>query len=190
MRKILALTGILLLVLMMISCDGDGGGTTNYFPTTNLSLWNYDDILNVTTQSGDRSYRLNGTANHNTQGSLQVLEVYYNGTYDHSLYLKANSNEVSWYFDLTSDEHFELIQYPLTVGKTWNWTRMGFTATAVVQAEESQTVPAGTFSNCMKIEYYIDGDLANTMWFAPNVGMVRDYISGYDYRLFEYNIPS
>lgn len=210
MKKIIALMGVLLLILLLISCEeeGNGGDVTTYFPTTDGSLWNYDDILTmtsqntgvtalglnemgVTSQSGDLSFKINGTASHNTQGTLYVVEVYMNSTYSHSLYMKANNSEVSWYYSLTADDHWELIKYPLTVGKTWSWTLYGSSMSAVVQAEESQTVPAGTFSNCMKIEYFADSSLTETIWFAPNVGIVRDYYSGaYDYQLQNYNIPT
>lgn len=62
--------------------------------------------------------------------------------------------------------------------------------TGIVMEKETVKVPAGTFENCLKVEYRTDttlstipeeivdntetaGESVTTLWFAPNVGIVK-----------------
>ncbi len=69
----------------------------------------------------------------------------------------------------------------MTVGQTWAWLPdddTGSTTTATVEAIESVTVPAGTFSNAYRVDIRSD-DLPSpsmpveTYWFVSGVGYIR-----------------
>ncbi|MCP4230112.1 MAG: hypothetical protein GY771_08185, partial [bacterium] len=64
---------------------------------------------------------------------------------------------------------------------------------ATVVAVEDVTVPAGTFEDCYKIEYYYEslsqGKGINTIWYASGVGGRYGVDEGF-YSLSSYNLPS
>ena len=64
---------------------------------------------------------------------------------------------------------FVLLDFPLTIGKTWTVDRM-FGAT--VMTNESVTVAGGTFNDCVQVRY-LGGVTTVYYWYARNVGLVK-----------------
>lgn len=206
---------IIILSIFVVACDeGAGGGGEEFYPTPDGANWIYDiwemdtyssdsensnlGLLNVisnyaTTQEDQLTMRINGTAQHQTAGNVDILEGAIDGSEFAILYyIFVDQNEGRWYYALDDDTHWLLLKFPLTSGKTWNFDLYGLTYEAKIIGEESVTVPAGTFDNCIKIEYKYEGILVDRIWFSANVGMVRIYepMSYVDLQLSIYNLPT
>jgi len=62
-------------------------------------------------------------------------------------------------------------------GQVWTFRSRVKTAIAcTVAARVTETVPAGTFRNCLEVRFLFSGvdGATETRWFAPNVGVIRD----------------
>lgn len=62
-------------------------------------------------------------------------------------------------------------------GQVWTFRSRVKTAIACsVAARVTETVPAGTFRDCLEVRFLFTGaeDASETRWFAPNVGVIRD----------------
>jgi hypothetical protein len=209
---------IVILSIFVVACDkkGEGGGD-EFYPTPDGAKWLYNisgmggyssdsqnsnfGLLNIisdyaTTQQDQIYLRINGTAQHQTAGTVDVLEASPDDSeYVIFYYIYVDENEGRWYYYLDDDTHWLLLKFPLTSGKTWNFDLYGATYTATIIGEESVTVPAGTFENCIKIEYSEEGIVVDRIWFSADVGMVRvneitEDMSYMDMQLLSYNIPT
>jgi len=209
---------IIILSIFVVACDkkGEGGGE-EFYPTPDGATWTYSisltgdylsdsensnfGLLNIisnyaTTQQSQTTMRINGTDQHQTAGTVDILEA----SVDDSpfiivYYIFIDENEGRWYYALDDDTHWLLLKFPLTSGKTWDFDLYGSTVTAKIIGEESVTVPAGTFKNCIKIEYSQEGIVGDRIWFSADVGMVRineitEDMSYMDLQLLSYNIPT
>jgi hypothetical protein len=122
-------------------------------------------------------------------GTMQILEWRGGDLYLHG---------VRVWVDGSYSEDMNLYQPPLlylessarpgevwTVGKQKNMG-IDLSTTATMEAPETVTVPAGTFSNCLKVVYLStvenlpnkarleDGSVQDTVWYAKDVGMVQE----------------
>ncbi|MGH7961725.1 MAG: hypothetical protein ACRERD_07835, partial [Candidatus Binatia bacterium] len=73
--------------------------------------------------------------------------------------------------EVLSKEPQLFLKVPLTKGATWenNWGKYEVTAVDV-----SETVPAGTFKNCVEVTYRAhSGDVTIVSLYAPGVGMIQ-----------------
>jgi len=62
-------------------------------------------------------------------------------------------------------------------GKSWTFRNRAKIAIACsVAARVTETVPAGTFRDCLEVRLLFTGveGVSETRWFAPNVGVIRD----------------
>jgi hypothetical protein len=62
-------------------------------------------------------------------------------------------------------------------GQVWTFRSRAKTAIAcTVAARVTETVPAGTFRDCLAVRFLFTGveGASETRWFAPNVGVIRD----------------
>lgn len=154
---------------LLVSCDGDNGGTTPTpetfsYPHADGSEWIYSyEGENIV------KYVISGTYGHPSAGSTQKLISYVNVTdawekYD-TQYLKVTSTDVRLYLDKTSAGYYMLLKFPLEVGNQWNAGK-GYTAN--VSSKPTVSVPAGSFS-CYKIDY-TSSSWNMTFWWPSNVG--------------------
>jgi hypothetical protein len=169
-RGIIVGAGLLAIVIpLLVSCDGDDGGTTPTpeafsYPHANGSEWIYSfEGENIV------KYVISGTYGHPSAGSTQKLISYVNVTdawekYD-TQYLKVTSTDVRLYLDKTSAGYYMLLKFPLEVGNQWNAGK-GYTAT--VSSKTNASVPAGSFS-CYKIDY-TSSSWNMTFWWPSKVG--------------------
>lgn len=195
-RSIITLVAIFALSFILLSSDCEeenGGVATNYFPHADQTTWVFDEVIEDETIT----MKLNGTENHATAGEVQVLEMTTGGETFYT-YIKANDNGVTMYFDLTTDDRWEILRYPIKVGDTWHWDITYNDENpendeewhAEVLAEENVSVPAGEFT-ALKITLSSAGYVDETFWFASGTGWVRDYAEGYyDRQLRSFNQPS
>lgn len=188
MKRIILSTAILAAILALLSCGEEGDVTGNYFPNKDQSEWHYS------CQYGTLIAKFNGTANHSTLGSLQVLETYYDSYPGDFYYLLVNSEGVTAYRYLDDTNYrWEAIKYPLENGKSWDWTINADLYTATVTSiNETVGTPLRTFTNCIVIEYRINGELDGVAYLASDVGAVRLLIGELewaDLKLTYYTIP-
>ncbi len=74
-----------------------------------------------------------------------------------------------------------ILRYPLKVGSSWieTFSGQGNVVHKIAALGVSVNVPAGKFTNCIKVDIYgLDGKKAGSRWFAPGVGLVKDFIKG------------
>lgn len=177
-------------ILCFASCSeepyiGDEG-RDSYFPHMDKAMWEYliDDF------SAENTYLtiyLDGVSHHQTQGTLQVCLLYLDYQFYDKIYLLANEHEVTTYKYLnTEEESMKLIDYPLTLGKTWSW---GEYFAEVTSLTETLHTPKGDFENCAVIRYYQNGVWSQAFCFAKGVGIVRFLIENDDYKLTNYILP-
>ena len=74
---------------------------------------------------------------------------------------------------------YYLLKAPLMVGTTWDLTPL-YARRAIMSINASTTVPAGTFTGCIKVKQTYTtpsmADVVVTYWFAPGVGVARTEI--------------
>jgi len=63
------------------------------------------------------------------------------------------------------------IKAPINEGASWESKGIIFT---IISINDTVTVPAGTFNNCLKIKWSLkDGEMIN--WYAPDIGVIKLY---------------
>ncbi|MEI6206115.1 MAG: hypothetical protein WCP20_04980 [Desulfuromonadales bacterium] len=176
------------MTLVLTGCGSDGGGTQNgtYLPVTVNSTWTYN--------SGARTEKI--TANTNNQITREVVTstgksvatetvssnaFYLTGreTYD-TAGTKTNSitygpmpgmlfvpSSTAPGYHETQTVQISVQPANTTSSLTQNITVVGF---------ETISVPAGTFSNTLKIETAIS-NTTYLSWFALNIGMIRQDVN-------------
>ena len=133
--------------------------------------------------------------------------------------IKAQTSEDEESFDLVIDieveaeDNLNLIPFPISVNEEWDVNQVKvkikiipigiedpdpaeitfnfvINGTGIVQGTETVETPAGTFEDCLKVEYQTEttvstipedvsegmdspGETVTTVWFAPNIGIVK-----------------
>jgi DUF3108-like len=149
---------------------------------------NGDTVLCRSTSQEQRETE--GGSSKSSGGSMQILEWRHDDLYLHGIRI---------WIDGSYSEDMNLYQPPLLylkssagAGETWKvgmQMSMGteLSTMATVQGTETVTVPAGTFSNCLKVVYRSvveklpgnllleSGNVQDTVWYAKDVGMVKEF---------------
>lgn len=180
-KKGFFLTGILFcLAVLIYGCSvQSGGGGSSYFPTTDGYSWllretdGWGTLITVegtTVIPGDVAVKVFKSTILNALGeTFATAEAYYRvtsaGVYNHGS------------FPNPTNPGLLMLAFPLSVGKTWTIFSVGDEALlGSVVAEESLTVPAGTFE-CFKISYIDkEGTVETTVtnfWYGDGVGLVK-----------------
>lgn len=131
-----------------------------------------------------------GRPSESSGGSMQILEWRHDDLYLHGVRAWVNGSY---------SEDMNLYQPPLTylkssagAGNSWKLgvqKNMGaeLSTIATMEGAETITVPAGTFSNCLKVVYRSvvenlpgalrveSGNVQDTIWYAKDVGMVKEF---------------
>jgi len=113
-------------------------------------------------------------------------------------FVKAVDEVAAWRCNLPNTRSWQWLVSNLTIGNTFTLQLVPDLASDVylhgtIAANESATVPAGTFSNCVRVDYVIDygtsactdsagnpvgtfrSETRGSIHFAPNVGPVRSH---------------
>jgi len=203
MSRLIKIIMIIIILMLISTCDegGNGTGDQNYMPNADQSIWQYSQLEGINTiQQADVVVKINGTETHAIVGQLQVVEIFQDTILTDTLYALIDSTGVIVYTNLINEESIILLQYPLEEGKIWTFVYDSDLYHAEVMGEETVIVPAGTFNNCMRIDYtyynpYYGDELVATLWFHNGTGIVqgydvREYYDTLIYQLLDYNIPS
>ncbi|MGQ9706530.1 MAG: hypothetical protein ACUVWP_05940 [bacterium] len=196
MNRILLLSLFIISILLFFSCEEEPlPEIFIYYPNPDQSEWNYIDVI----ANDEWNYKLNGTAYHQIYGPVQVLEItYQNNTEQRYVQLVDEDSDgktdlVVFYYNLDTDARIVWLKYTdgkINVNDKWEWEIQGIKYNAVVLAKETVNVPAGKFTNCIKVQYSSGGEVIDVIWFANKVGIVRDALgTDYDLQLKSYNIP-
>ena len=182
------LAGILVLfVVLAVGCTqliSNGEGGSSYFPDDQGNTWEYinsDDTSTITEVDGvrilpgDILVNIFKTTDYDSGGTeIGTSEDYYRVT-DTAVYNYGASGG-------TFDPPLLILEFPLSVGKTWTVFENLPTSetTANVVANETVDTFAGEF-DCYKVRYSVklnDVEVSSmTHWFAEDVGKVK-MISG------------
>jgi hypothetical protein len=191
------------------------GDPLNYFPMTKGSTWTYSGIDSITGQTPVAYTDISTITGTKTINGAQAIvwsesNQWNAGKPEDDYYVKDSNGLIYLGSNEMSIMVRQLIPYwevkfPLTAGSgyvLWNKTGMDFGEDAdldginetfdvyatitVLSSSETVTVPAGTFTNCVKIEAYeyITVTLSKTkttvpftgivdLWTAPGVGIVK-----------------
>jgi hypothetical protein len=99
-----------------------------------------------------------------------------------AIYMRHNAAGLLRRSSATSQPFF-VMKNPVEVGTTWtvSWVTEGISYTSrltVRSVDDTVATPAGTYTNCMKIEDVLalsgQEDDVVTYWYAPDVGEVRE----------------
>ena len=201
--------GIILSELcLVISC---GWSDIDYFPLNKGKYWRY--AMTYQTMDGHFKgvYAVENLGQEKINGENVYIRQLLDGSYDYiqvnekGIFLKGSEKTVDFKTENKEADRY-IIQYPLQVGNKWNETvvskaliktgppqKTEFHIVAKIPVDvtiESMTdtvkVPAGTFTNCMRItlkgsDFVNAGNyvgmtvvrLNETNWYAPDVGLVK-----------------
>lgn len=179
--------------------DDDSAGTEydSYLPLYEGNRWDF--AVTSTEESGTGSAQVLGMSAFNGQQSLpvQFMETSGQGLGTGNVYLHANTAVVDVYgavYDSANyilDMPFTIIQFPLSVGKSWSSTSSmtieGIPATlsaqTTVDSMENVTVGGTEYTGCFKLSttvsitvtviFPIQFDIPIQSWLAPNIGPVQ-----------------
>jgi len=165
-------------------------GTVNeeIFPAPAHYKKNGDTVLSQSTSK--EQHDVDGHSIEVSGGSIQILEWRHGDLYSHGIRVWVDgsySEAMNLY-----DPPLPLLKSAAHPGETWtvgNQKNMGIglSTIATMQAPETVTVPAGTFTNCLKVLYSSTveslngkarlegGNVQDTIWYAKNVGTVKEF---------------
>lgn len=155
----------------------------NYFPHGGGSWWRYQDtempgyfirefsgntlIGNINAQNWVKTF-------YDTAGTQLAVETNY---------VLVTDTMVLFYEDIYSDPYIYL-KFPLEVDSAWTFLIDDDPINARIDNKEDLTVPAGTFSDVWLVRYDDpENEETRYIYYAPNVGIVRDYAIDYDSEL-------
>lgn len=198
-RFVLLGLGLLALFLVVLSgCTNPFNPTPSkasspYLPLKVGNSWTYRDVDRTWTASCNAAMALGG------EEIFIVTDAYYGLPWENTYYY-FNSSSLQVYIPIPFTSEFppptlitftEMLRLPFTAGQSYTnvigtWT--------VESLTDSVTVPAGSFSNVLRlrIEPIIDPDHSNThiLYLAPNVGLVKSVnpVIGHTIELQSYSV--
>lgn len=184
MKKLIWLLPVIALI---IGCGGDD--VENFFPLAVGNVWNYDLLytmmaVDTTEYTGTSTTEI--TQETNLDNNVDVFEQVTTTVWDDTTvmvnsvdttYIQETEDYILIYNDLADTEPDTSLVLPIEEGNTWTvYADTTDTLTAEVIGQEDVTVPAGTFTDCWDITYTSLGQTQDN-WFAPEMGVVRQYMS-------------
>ena len=148
-------------------------GAKWYYETTHSNLTMTEEILELDSEGYYKVKAIN----------LFPGEIY--------TYFKKNENSGVKIFSIEKDFILYELKKPYIEASTWGYETSYYTLVCtIVDDNVTETVPAGTFENCIKVAYsYEDttGTFLSTEYYsyAPNVGLIKTDF----YQLENYTIP-
>jgi hypothetical protein len=177
---------LLPLVILIVSCNGEGEEESDYLPLAVGNQWNYDMTYSMMMTSDT----LQNTGTSVTEitrqtvlnNNVEVLEQVTTNTWDDTL-MNPNSIDTTYlyktpanllvYDDLADTDPDTSLVLPILAGNTWVvYADTMDTLTAEVLGREAVTVPAGSYNSCWNVEYTSLGQTQHD-WFAIDVGIVK-----------------
>jgi hypothetical protein len=175
----------------------------NYYPLQDGLIWEYQVTLKSASQDSKTYTSIKKSLKPMKLNGKQVVPFQY-GNRVFSYVIEDNTG--IWIYATQKPEDVEPkiskdlypnyeIKYPLVVGTTWKYTAQTNllpkeyeidTLVTIESSNDSVTVPAGTFDNCIRVRYfgqrqvddYIQGKSMIVVeiydWFAPGIGRVKN----------------
>lgn len=184
MKKLIWLLPVIALI---ISCGGDEA--ENFFPLAVGNVWNYDLLytmmgVDTTEYTGTSTTEIiqETTLDNNVDVFEQVTTTVWDDTTVmvnsvDTTYIQETEDYILIYYDLADTEPDTSLVLPIEEGNTWTvYADTTDTLTAEVIGQEDVAVTAGTYIDCWDIMYTSLGQTQDD-WFAPDVGVVRQYMS-------------
>jgi len=174
-------------IALIIGCGGDD--VENFFPLVVGNVWNYDLLytmmaVDTTEYTGTSTTEI--TQETTLDNDVDVFEQVTTTVWDDTTvmvnsvdttYIQETEDYILVYNDLADTEPDTSLVLPIEEGNTWTvYADTTDTLTADVIGQEDVTVPAGTYADCWDIMYTSLGQTQDD-WFAPDVGIVRQYMS-------------
>lgn len=214
--------------LMLITCgDTSTTGPTEppppppegYYPMQIGSVWQYSLSGTETNSSGNwdlsgtEIWTIAGQSVHDEGFNVYQLNVDWSTTYtptgggtsyttsdSYTDWVYVDDNVVRLYDYLSATTYSQWLQFPLSVGNTWNyWPDLpGIAIITVESMSASVTVPAGTFDGCAHLSFdygQAPNDYLNR-YFAEGTGLIKQVyhvdsgttdIFTYEIKLTSYN---
>jgi len=182
MKKIVLLLSATLLIT---SCDllKTGKDDVSAFPFLKTGYqWNYSFLIEGAASEGYYSYKILSSDG----------DGFYNIEYTNPM--NVTSDDMYWYADdeFFADESgadpdlwFPVVYTDNSVGKSWvspvDDEDLGTITRRIISVDETVTVPAGTFDNCVKIKETFSGDanVVNYIWVNRETGIVKKESTGW-----------
>lgn len=188
-------------MITAFSCGDDGpsgpstGNDHQFYPLAVGNTWNYDrngsislNSVQIGTVSGEATVEISGTATHSEGFDVYVQDVqvsdtvtvYGQSTYSDSSYteyLRLTGTGLHGYRHLTDTDSSFTVPFPIQDGNIWTFSQEPPTTGEVLSVSETVTVPAGTFTGCVEMQFiWIDSSMivCNTVDLARNAGEVRN----------------
>jgi len=196
MKKLIVLA-LVVMMGVMIGCgkeeEGEGGAGATLSNPMPLAVGNWWAYINYETAAKpDTTHdttRIIGTGEVNNRN---VYIVVYSANPPETSYVYVEDgyiHEMKWIAEMGRWLDFKMLKTPLSVGDRWTVytesdSMTSFTQSAEAVGVENVSVPAGTFSNAIKVKYttitsvsysgftYVDTSY-NYVYFADNVGAVK-----------------
>jgi hypothetical protein len=182
-----------ILILMLFSCGGGGHNKKNYYPIATGNTWTYNNTSNTSApytstseiiQSSYSSYSNKFTTSENDFYNVMNASLFSNGWGWTAAYTFDASDNLLHTLTYSPSE----LVFPsnTSVGTHVSQTDIHspgsvlHTVDITVDGVESVTVPAGTFSNALKLTYThtLSGSTYTaTQWYADGVGLIKSTVT-------------
>ncbi len=199
MKRLLLLTVLFSAALILVNCDLFGT-TKDYYPMATGTTWNYVGSVTSTATDADPDTISTSAGGSEVTGKAELASgeevarfVNTDTTYLRmpdttwvlvdTGYVRQDGDYVLSYESLDDTEADTVLALPMELNKTWQVRASGDTSiTGTIVAQEDVTVPAGTYTNCWKVEIAttIGTDASDKMhyWYADGIGRVKWLMEG------------
>ena len=181
MRKILLIVATFLLVVAwskdVVNATKDGNQINKDFTFLKIgNSWTHSqyEISNtgVEYRTSTLTYKVDTNINSIACVVYHADVVHCDGDVEKGKIMFIVTDSTVWDFDFDFD--FPLFWKSYTVGQKWyNPLGFGILARKVVSINETITVKAGTFHNCIKIKEFYDSDREDFYWIRNDVGVIK-----------------
>ncbi len=199
MRRALALTLVAFVPVLLTSCgdstgpSGEVGDIEDFFPIVVGTTYEYD--VTGTSVEEQRDCTIEGTILRTFleavahDGGFDVFPLEENQwgfeycpsgstsyAYTDTMYFRATDSQLLMYEDLESDTAFVFLQEPIALGETWSpFPGQPDVVAEIGSVTETLVVPAGTFTNCVRVDITMTGEPDFYLGFhlRRDVGLVK-----------------
>lgn len=194
MNKRMSLVGLLLLFPLLLDFCGEDKSIDTLFPLQEGMSWEYENSKIKDGVTIDKMKIVAEVLKEDEVGGEKVIPVirkmettsginhtiiFYYVKDGQGIYLLAMQIGQQKSQEISGKMPYK-IKMPIKLGESWGNDQKGGNIESI---NDTITVPAGTFYNCVKVAMQVNG-LRNTFWYAPKIGEVKaifhtskDYLS-------------
>ncbi len=146
---------------------------SSQFPSSVSSAWTYAIYDSIAHQADAVTVSVHDKISASSTGATYIW-IYRYSTHTDSIYVVTTGDTIGYYYILGDNQSpFIKLIFPLKVGQTWAAPYNSFT----VEAEDTLSVPAGSFSNAFRVfDQPHEGNFygGTTYWIVPQIGIVKE----------------